>query len=195
MTHTFLLKRCEAPHPSGFCYLSSYAHVCFWWSRLIQRLVNEISHQKVLLLCWANSIVFTWLAIISGVLLTSEIVLGKFFVVVRPSSFLYMKKILPSSACTPCSGRRKKKAWWWRWCIVAILLLIFYLIPIFNKKKSNTIPLPHGHYGLVSVTAHYNTGSSLIRMIQDPMSPGQDGLRAINTEYIYISCSYGNFHL
>jgi len=70
--------------------------------------VNGNCGKKFILSCSANRIVFTWLAIISGVLLTSEIVLGKFFVVVRPSSFLYTKKILPSIVVMHRGGGRRK---------------------------------------------------------------------------------------
>ena len=171
-------KMCEASNPSSFCYMSSYAQVflddpaCYshWWMETVARnLYCRVQPIVLFLLGWQSSVEFLW-----PVRTVSESSSGCGSLI-SPQHQQQQQVVVVVVV--------EKKAWWWWWCIVAtLLIIIFILIPIFNKK-SNTIPLPHGHYGLASVTAHYNTGYSLIRMIQDPMSPGLDGLRAINTDF------------
>ena len=73
---------------------------------MLQSLVNGNCGKKFILSCSANRIVFTtWLAIISGVLVTSENVLGKFF-------WLWKSDISPASAaaasCRGGSGGEKR---------------------------------------------------------------------------------------
>ena len=122
MIHTFLLKDVRGPEPERLVTCRAML-MCFWVIPLATVIGEWNSGKKFILSCSANRIVFTWLGNITGVHVTSENVLGKFFVVFTPPHFLYRKIFSPAAAW----WLEKAAWWWWRYSSSSFICIILFI--------------------------------------------------------------------